>query len=139
MKYTIRILMLTMALLPTMAAAQMQSEGRLQAKVPFDFAIGSKIVPPGELTVKRAALINGTLTLYNREAKINMIANFNRVEAKTPATTTALVFHKYGQRYFLWQVKVEGTQSMYELPRSSAEAELLARNVHAEEILLALK
>lgn len=139
MKYTARILMLTMALLPIMAAAQIQSTGRLQAKVPFDFAVGSKIVPPGELTVRRTTLINGTLVLSNHQAKMSMIANFNRVEAKTPATNTALVFHKYGQRYFLWQVKVEGTRSMYQLPRSSAETELQAKNLPAEEILLALK
>ncbi|HWF46316.1 MAG TPA: hypothetical protein VG168_04875 [Bryobacteraceae bacterium] len=139
MKYTIRILMLTMTLLPMMAAAQIQRDGKLQAKVPFDFTIGSKIVPTGELTVRRASLINGTLALCNREAKVNMIANFNRVEAKTPAATTALVFRKYGHRYFLWQVKVEGTRSMYESPRSRAEAELQAQNVHPEEILLALK
>ena len=139
MKYTIRILLLTMTLLPMMAAAQIQSDGKLKAKVPFDFVIGSKIVPTGELTVQRAALINGPLVLCNREAKTNVIANFNRVEAKTPATTNALVFHQYGHRYFLWQVKVEGTRSMYQLPRSPAEAELQARNVPAEEILLALK
>lgn len=137
MKYTIRILMLTMALLPVMAAAQIQSNHSLAVKVPFDFAIGSKTLPPGKLTVKRIALIDGPLAIYNSHA--SMIANFNRVEAKTPATNTALVFHKYGQRYFLWQVKVEGTRNMYELPRSSAEAELLARNVPAEEILLAMK
>ena len=139
MKYTIRILMLTMTLLPMMAAAQIQSDGKLQARVPFDFAIGSKIVPSGELTVKRATLINGTLILCNREANVNMFANFDRAEAKTPAATTALVFHKYGHRYFLWQVKVEGSRSMYQSRPSPAEAELQARNVPAEEILLALK
>lgn len=139
MKYTIRILMLTMTLLPMMAAAQIQSDGKLQAKVPFDFVIGSKVIPTGGLTVQRATLIDGTLVLSNREAKVSMIANFNRVEAKAPAATTALVFHKYGHRYFLWQMKVEGSKSMYQARPSRAEAELQARNEPAEEILLALK
>ena len=68
-----------------------------------------------------------------------MFVNFDRAEAKAPAATTALVFHKYGHRYFLWQVKVEGSRSMYQSRPSPAEAELQARNVPAEEILLALK
>ncbi len=139
MKYTIRILMLTMTLLPMMAAAQIQNDGKLQAKVPFDFVVGSKVIPTGGLTVQRATLINGTLILANREANVSMVANFNRVEAKTPAATTALVFHKYGHRYFLWQMKVEGSKSMYQALPSRAEAELQAQNLPAEEILLALK
>ena len=139
MKYTVRILMLTATLLPMMAAAQIQRDGKLQAKVPFDFVVGSTTIPTGVLTVQRAALINGPLVLSNRAAKVNMIANFTRVEAKTPAATTALVFHKYGHRYFLWQMKVEGSPSMYQSLPSRAEAELQAQNVHADEILLALK
>ncbi len=139
MKYTIRILTLTMALLPLMAAAQIPSSGKLKANVPFDFVMGSKVIPTGQLTLQRATPINDTLVLANPEAKVSMIAKFNSVEAKTPATTTALVFHKYGHRYFLWQVKVAGSSSMYQSHPSPAEAELQAQNVHAEEILLALK
>ncbi len=78
--------------------------------------------------------------MRNQEAKVNMLANFSRVEAKNPAATNALIFHKYGHRYFLWEVKVEGARTMYQLPEGKAEAELRAQNVQApEEVLLALK
>jgi len=139
MKYTIRILMLTMTLLPMMAAAQIQSNRKIQAKIPFDFVIGSKTIPTGQVTVQRISLIEGTLVLRNSDANVSMVANFNRVEANTPSATTSLVFHKYGHRYFLWRMKVQGSRTMYESLPSRAEAELQARNVPSEEILLALK
>ena len=140
MKYTTRFLMLTLTLLPMLAAAQLQGDTKIQAQVPFDFAIGSKIVPAGELTLQRAAPGAGALALRNQKAKVNFFAGVIRVETKKPAATTALVFHKYGHRYFLWEVKVEGSRTMYQLPESRSEAELRAQNVQAtEEILLALK
>jgi hypothetical protein len=141
MKHRTRILMLTLTLLPMLGAAQTPlGDTKIVAQVPFDFVIGSKIVPAGQLSVQRLAPENDTLAMRNRKANVNMLANFERVEAKKPATTDALVFHKYGNRYFLWEVKLEGSQTMYRLPESRAEAELRAQNVQAtEEILLAVK
>ena len=140
MKYTTRILMLTLTLLPMLAAAQIQSETKIVVQVPFDFVIGSNLVPAGQLTVQRLAQGNDVLTMRNRDAKLNIFANSSRIETEKPSATTGLVFHKYGNRYFLWKVKVEGSQTMYRLPESPAEAELRAQNVQAtEEILLALK
>jgi hypothetical protein len=140
MKYMTRILMLTLTLLPMLAAAQMQPDTKIVAQVPFDFVIGSKVVPAGQFSVQSAAPGAVTLAMRNWNAKINMVANPTRVESKKPAATNALVFHKYGHRYFLWEVKVEGSRIMYQLPEGSSEAELRAQNVQApEEVLLALK
>ena len=140
MKYMTRFLTLTLTLLPMMAAAQIEGDNKIQAKVPFDFMVGSKIVPAGQLTVQQAAPGAAALAMRNQEARVNLLANFNRVEAKNPAATNALVFHKYGHRYFLWEVTVEGSRIVYQLPEGRAEAELSAQNVQApEEVLLALK
>jgi hypothetical protein len=144
MKYTTRILTLILTLLPMLAAAQTQTGTKIVAQVPFDFVVGSKIVPAGEFIVQRGdpgALTGAfTLALRNQRAKIGLMANPIRTELKKPAATNVLVFHKYGNRYFLWEVKVEGSQTAYRLPESRAEAELRAQNIHAtEEILLALK
>jgi hypothetical protein len=146
MKHMTRILMMTMAatmtltLLPTMAAAQMQPDSKLVAQVPFDFMIGGKIVPAGQFSVQRAAPGSIALVMRNRDAKVSVLCNAARDERKTPAATNTLVFNKYGHRYFLAQVKVEGSNVVYELPQGRAEAELKAQNPQAkEEILLALR
>jgi len=138
MKFATRFLMLTLSLLPMMASAQMESDHKIQAQVPFDFVIGSRSIPAGQLTVERAS--TGALALRNREAKVNLFTPVMRGETKKPAANTALVFHQYGQRYFLSQVRVQGSRTLYQLPTSRAEAELRAQNMQAtEEVLLALK
>jgi hypothetical protein len=132
--------MLTLTLMPMLAAAQMQQDTKLQARVPFDFMIGSRTVPAGQLIVQSATPGAGTLALRNWAAKVNMLSTVTRTEMKTPAANNVLVFHKYGHRYFLTEVKVEGSRTTYRLPESKVEAELQAQNVSAtEEILLALK
>lgn len=140
MKYTTRILMLTLTLLPMLAAAQMQTDTKLQSQVPFDFMIGSKTIPAGQLIVEPAIPGASTLILRNWAAKVNMLSTVTRAETKSAAASNVLVFHKYGHRYFLTEVKVEGSRTTYRLPESKAEAELQAQNVNApDEILLALK
>jgi hypothetical protein len=60
-------------------------------------------------------------------------------EAKEPSKNNAMVFHKYGDRYFLTAIKLAGSRTVYQLPQSKAEAELRAQNIPAsEEALLAL-
>jgi hypothetical protein len=49
-----------------------------------------------------------------------------------------MVFHKYGDRYFLTSIKLKGSTVVYRLRESKAEAELRAQNVPAsQKILLA--
>ncbi len=140
MKYATRFLMLTLTLLPMLAAAQIQDDSRLKAQVPFDFMIGSKTIPAGQVILQPAAPGVSALAMRNVEARVSLLANPTRVDTRKPAATSELVFHKYGHRYFLAEIKVEGSTTMYTLPQSRAEAELLAQNVNStEEILLALK
>jgi hypothetical protein len=140
MKYATRFLMLTVTLLPMLAAAQIQGNTRLKAQVPFDFMIGSKTVPAGPIILEAVAPGTHALAMRNVQARVNLFANPTRVETRKPAATSELVFHKYGHRYFLSEVKVEGSQTTYQLPESRAEAELRAQNMNnPEEILLALK
>jgi hypothetical protein len=140
MKYMTRILMLTLTLLPMMAAAQMQPGTKLVAQVPFDFMIGGKTVPAGTLSIQRVSPGSATLSMRNRDANVNIFCGAAHDESKTPAAASILVFNQYGHRYFLSQVKVEGSKTHYKLPESPAEAELRAQNSQApQEVLLALK
>ena len=140
MKNTNRILTLALTLLPMLAAAQMQPNTRITARVPFNFVVGSEVIPAGLFTVQAAVPDASMLEMRNKDAMIEVFSNVNRPESKHPAPSNALVFHKYGHRYFLWEVRVEGSNVRYQLPQSRAEAELEAQTAQApEEILLALK
>lgn len=138
MKYMARVLGLVLTLLPMFAAAQLSPSDRIVTNVPFDFMIASKIVPAGEWILQMPSGVRATLMLNNVDERTSLYSMAAADESKIPASKYALVFHKYGERYFLSEVKLEGSRTMYRLPQSKAEKELLARNaIPTETIVLA--
>ncbi len=129
---------LMITVVPMLASAQLKNSDKIVAKVPFQFIVGNKPVPAGEWTVRAAADDDRTVMIRNGDAKLNLFSTTSRTEASQAATAPALVFHKYGDRYFLSGMKMEGTRVMYRLPESKAEMELRAQNAPmSEQILLA--
>lgn len=138
MKCAARMMAILATMLPLMAAAQLTSSDKLVAQVPFEFRAGNKVMPPGQCVVQLAGVDATTLVVRNRDAKAALISNASMGETKKAAGTAALVFHKYGDQYFLSGLKIGGSRTIYQLPEGKAEAEIRAQNVPAtEEILLA--
>jgi hypothetical protein len=141
MKYVTRIFVLALTMLPLLATAQMGSTERIMAQVPFEFVVGSKVVPSGEWIVQPFSVDSKVLEIRNTAAAVNMFSSAAVLESKTAAGNYALVFHKYGNSYFLAGVKIAGTRTGYRLPESKGEAELRAQNLSATEetVLASLK
>jgi hypothetical protein len=138
MKYAARMIAIAVTVLPLLASAQLGSSDKIMTNVPFEFVAGSKIVPAGTCTVRLAGVGASTLSIRNRDANVGLFSLSSMAETKKASGVNALVFHKYGDRYFLAEVKVEGSRTIYRMPKARAEAELQASNVPAtEEILLA--
>lgn len=138
MKYAKLMTALMVTMLPMFAAAQFKSSDKIVAQVPFEFVVANKPVPAGEWTVRAATADAKLVTIRDGDAKMSLLANLSPVETRKAAGAPALVFHKYGDRYFLYGMKIEGTDILYRMPVNKAEAELRAQNVPAtEKILLA--
>jgi len=138
MKYAKLMMALAVTMLPMFAAAQFKSSDKIVAQVPFEFVVANKPVPAGEWTVQAVTADAKIVTIRNGDAKLSVLSRISPVEAHTIAGAPALVFHKYGDRYFLYGMKIEGTDILYRMPVNKAEAELRAQNVPAtEKILLA--
>jgi len=138
MKYAKLMFALTLTMLPMLASAQLKGSDRIVTKVPFEFVVGNKPIPAGECVVQAATGDLKTVMIRNGEAKVSLFSTISTTETGKPAGNYALVFHQYGDRYFLWGMKLEGTRVMYRLPESKAEIELRAQNVPAtDKILLA--
>lgn len=91
---------------------------KLDAKVPFDFQIGSKKFPKGEYIIES---INetGLMRIANKKGKKSI--NFSAVRDKqNKKMKSRLVFSRYGDTYFLHKVW-DGQDTIFELSRSSAE------------------
>src|SRR5260370_6106620 len=138
MKYATRMLVLELAMLPLLCTDKLSGGEKIVVQVPFEFVLGSKVVPSGEWIVQTANMSGSVLQIRNNAAAMNLMFMPSLVGDKRAAGDCTLVFHKYGSTYFLAKVTIAGSDNSYQLPESKAEAEILARNVPVtNEILLA--
>jgi hypothetical protein len=137
MKYASRMLAIAVMMAPLLASAQLGSANKIVAQVPFEFRAGSKIVPAGQTVIQLASMSGTALSIRNLDEKVNMFA-MSYPDTPPKGAGNTLVFHKYGDRYFLSEIRVEGSATSYRLPEGKVEAELRAQNVPVvEKTLLA--
>lgn len=99
--------MLTLVVGLVLAAAVVSANGQsssmfVTADIPFDFIVANKTLPSGKYTV-REATSNG-LSIRSDDGKSSAIRLSNLATEKTKKRSARLVFHRYGQQYFLAQV-----------------------------------
>ena len=137
MKHKKWITALMVLFVPLIAAAQLSQRDRIVTQVPFKFTVGSASIPAGEVAVQLADEKGWVLTVSNHDAKISVFAPSAPSEAKKATERGALVFHKYGDRYFLVGMRIGDSRAVYEFRQSKLEKELMAQNLRPTEILLA--
>ena len=114
--------LITICLLFTAATllAQTESQRLMTVNIPFAFGVEDHSLPAGEylvLTVTPERAIRIVSADGKHSAIVNTLPNY----AKSPSTRSRLVFHKYGNEYFLAQVWTAG-QNVARDPLSSKRA-----------------
>ena len=133
MKHANWLVVVTLVVLSSMAAAQLIGSSRVVAQVPFEFMVANKTVPAGECEVQAITMDGQTLVIRNAEAKVGLFSRSSQAEGKQSASNYAMVFKHYGDRYFLSGIRLQGSKITYRLPESKVEAELRAQNASATE------
>jgi hypothetical protein len=115
-------------LLALFAAANVQAQlpgTALRATIPFDFRVRGKTFPAGEYEINRFSDAPDGLVVssINRNHE-RAIFETEPVVAKRRAGKSEIVFHKYGDRYFLAEVFAGGGQTGRELAVSREERSL---------------
>jgi hypothetical protein len=114
--------MLSIALLMAVVSVQAQSSGKLEVNIPFEFQIGSQMLPAGEYSVKR--LTQNSVLVRSADGKQSAIAQTPRAvtaNGNEKALQEKLVFNQYGNQYFLSQVWMVRGSDGRELYKSDAE------------------
>src|SRR4029079_778156 len=98
--------------------------GRVSADIPFNFMVGNKEFKAGKYNVGRLPGGRTADTLIIRNEDDNEAANFNvnNVYGKG-APRARLVFHRYGNQYFLAQIFDAENREGHALLKSKAERE----------------
>ncbi len=140
MKYAKKMMVAMLFLAPVIALAQLGNGDRVVAQVPFRFMVADQNVPAGEYILQKADASGKTLAVRNVDAKVGIFVLTSVGESKEAAGSYALVFNRYGNRYFLSALKVAGDRTTYSPVESKEEAELRAQNVPAtQQVVLAQK
>ena len=138
MKKQILFPLLTMVLLIAAgsANAQLGSAQEVRANIPFDYKVGNATLLAGNCSFRPAGTADVlAIRCDGSEAKLAM----SRSVIGKPASETKLVFHKYGDQYFLAQIWVEGNETGAQLPRTRTEKELMSKVEPDSVVILAQK
>ena len=97
--FTMLVAILTLTMVSAVASANGQTI-TAKASVPFEFVVGDTTLPAGDYLVSNATTF--AIRITKVDSKDVALRLSDPVEGK--AGKPRLVFHKYGQRYFLAQI-----------------------------------
>jgi hypothetical protein len=122
-RLTILSLVSVFSLCAAVASANAQLSVPVRAKVPFDFNVGDKKLPAGEYTFSRTSSSSDlkTMVVSSADSSTHMFQSTFEARILTPKNESTLVFHKYGDEYFLEQIWTGGEQDGTQLPESRGE------------------
>jgi len=116
MKRITSIALFALVSIVTIGAASAQNRA-VQATVPFDFSVGSKVIPAGTYTITEES--PNMVLIQNGDHRIGI---FSTAYAETNTLKTGeLVFNRYGDQYFLSKVLCSSANMSLALPTSKAE------------------
>jgi hypothetical protein len=137
-RYFLNKLMLGLCLLVLVGVGYAQSSLTVDAKIPFNFNIGAQRFLAGQYDLK--PLLQHTVLLRNQHGRGLTNVTTISVQSMEAPNSSVLVFHRYGEHYFLSQIWVAGNTVGREIPKSRSEiesakvvgsaGELVALNVH---------
>jgi len=112
----------------TIAYAQLPGTA-VRAKIPFNFTVRGKVLPAGNYAITRLTDDPNTLMISNvKDNHDRVVFATEPVEPGNNSSRSEIIFHRYGEDYFLSEVFGGGAQTGRELP-PSREERLLKREM----------
>jgi hypothetical protein len=117
-------LILAMGLFAALVSTPLHAQNMdLRGNIPFDFRIGSTVLPSGEYSIHHS----GNMLFIRQIAGANKGGFFLTVGEDHPATSTekaTLQFSRYGDAYYLSKVWTPNSGTARDLPKTPREREL---------------
>jgi hypothetical protein len=101
--------MLTLVVGFALAAGVVSANGQMTstfvtADIPFDFVVADKTLPGGKYIVSSLTQGGDALKVSSRDGQSAAMRLTNLIPEKREKRTARMVFHRYGQKYFLAEV-----------------------------------
>jgi hypothetical protein len=125
------------------AAPAPAQDHRLQANIPFSFTVGDRTLPSGTYTIGSQATSPNVLSIRNWDKKVGILSVGQPGESN-PKNENTLMFHRYGNQYFLSDIRSGGGSMNVHFLTSKAEKRARAqveeaRLVDKDPVLIALR
>jgi hypothetical protein len=136
-RVTMLMLIVALAFATAIVSANAQSSNRVVAEIPFQFSVGDQALPAGKYAVKATGAQGNALMIQSADAKRSAIRLTNSIESTRNNERARLVFHRYGDRYFLAEVWTGAGNTGHQLLQSRPEAAIdreLASNGSRSEL-----
>ena len=108
----------------------------VKGNIPFEFKVVDKTLPAGQYSLISSELNSHTVRVVNENGATVALIAANDVALPRAAEDTVLVFHRYGDRYFLAGLRTNGEDTTWEFPRGKAEREE-AQRIEYQDTLVA--
>lgn len=118
---TMLVSIIALAFMTAVAANAQSGRQMLKANVPFDFVVGDKMLAAGEYSVAKANDDATGIRVSGIDNHQNAIRLSSTVQANAPKNRAMLIFHRYGEQYFLAQVWTPGSAEGRQMLKSKAE------------------
>lgn len=120
-KFAAGLALLTLAVF---AVPMMAQSYKIEAAVPFSFAVGSYALPAGNYEIQR--LSRDVVKIWNPDTKKSVAVLFQpaSMPSRMADGAVTLVFHRYDEAYFLAEIRNGWSASVYLFPEAQREREL---------------
>ena len=133
MKKYLLTIALALTLLRTAAASAQTIHMRVM--VPFNFIAAGATLPAGEYDIQSFGTEGKLLSIHNQNLSAGILVFSNPCESLNASSATKVVFHRYGDRYFLAELWVQGHSTGNQVPPASHENEV-AMDFPRDEVVL---
>jgi hypothetical protein len=106
----------------------------MKVRIPFSFIAEDRTLPAGEYVITRIGGGKESMRLAQNDGSGLVTLLPTRVQARAWKDHGRLIFHKYGDRYFLSEVWRAKDAVGYKLHRSSAEGEIESSKDGSERV-----
>ena len=101
-----------------MAGTSFAQSNGVQANVPFDFTVANQVLPAGTYRIQTQS--PGVIMIKNHDKPVSVFTLVNQDGTKSP-DGGKLIFHRYGDHYFLSEILCDSASMNVELRPSKAE------------------
>lgn len=113
---------------------------KVKANIPFDFVVDKRPMPKGEYNVDTfGSQGSNFLLIQSADGSAKKIEGGHACESALGATESKMVFHKYGNQYFLTQVWSANAGSGYEFQPGKLEKELASASTASNVVVAGLR